>query len=143
MAMKNTFDQALSVYLVDDDLEDQQLFRDALSELNHPIDLCVMNNGVELMDKLFSDTRKPDIIFLDLHMPMMNGEECLQDIRDEQRFDDIPVLIYSNTSDADQLKRLFEMGANRYLRKPATFSELVSSLDGLLHSLVKKGMVKG
>ena len=138
--MTNTNQQALSVYLVDDDQDDQQLFQDALSELSHPIDLSVMNNGVELMDKLFSETRQPDIVFLDLHMPMMNGEECLQDIRDEERFDGIPVLIYSNTSDTDQLKRLFEMGANRFLRKPASFSELVSSLDGLLHTLVKKGM---
>jgi DNA-binding response OmpR family regulator len=71
---------------------------------------------------------------------MMDGEECLQDIRDEKKFNKIPVLIYSNSFDLERIERLFEMGANRYLQKPSTFSSLVASLEQIINSLAKNGL---
>jgi len=130
----------LTVFLVDDDEEDQQLFSDALTGISESVQLTILNNGVELMERLFSGTPLPDMIFLDLYMPMMNGEECLQDIREEKRFNTIPILIYSNAFDLDMIEQLFEMGANRYLQKPNSFSELESSLEKIINSLVKNGI---
>jgi CheY-like chemotaxis protein len=130
----------LEVFLVDDDADDQQLFSEALSKISRPINLTILNNGVELMEKLFSGTGLPNMIFLDLYMPMMDGEECLQDIRDEKKFNKIPVLIYSNSFDLERIERLFEMGANRYLQKPSTFSSLVASLEQIINSLANNGL---
>jgi CheY-like chemotaxis protein len=60
----------------------------------------------------------PDVIFLDLNMPLMIGEECLADIRSEHRFASIPIVIYSTYMDRLKVEYLFEKGADRYLQKP-------------------------
>jgi CheY-like chemotaxis protein len=133
-------EKTLLVYLVDDDPDDQHLFSEALSKISRPVNLTILNNGVELMDKLFTTDQLPDMVFLDLYMPMMDGEECLQDIREEKKFNKIPILIYSNSFDINRIGRLFEMGANRFLQKPVSFSSLVSLLDRIIRSLIKNGL---
>ncbi|MEP4881475.1 response regulator, partial [Maribacter dokdonensis] len=72
---------ALNIYIADDDLEDRSFFIEALDDLPLTTAVTQFNNGVDLMDKLFSDDNLPHVIFLDLYMPIMDGFECLMDIR--------------------------------------------------------------
>lgn len=132
--------QPLRIFLVEDDADDQQLFADALYEISEDIRLTVLNNGEELLKELRAVSELPDMIFLDLYMPVMNGESCLQMIREEQQWESIPVLLFSTTFDLRQVERLFDMGANRYLQKPVSFSDLVYSLEKTIESLTRNGL---
>ncbi|MGK2861628.1 MAG: response regulator [Chitinophagaceae bacterium] len=129
----------ISVLLVDDDREDQVLFAEAIAQLTMPIDLKILNNGIELMQLLHSDAPFPDMVFLDLQMPMMDGEECLTDIRQEKQFETIPILIYSTGYDVSRIDRLFALGANFFLQKPLSFNDLVSSLERYIVSALRNG----
>lgn len=140
--MKNSRDferNMHSVVLVDDDREDQAQFAEAISRLSKPVDLRIFDNGIDLMQFLFSGGSLPDMVFLDLHMPMMNGEECLADIRQESEFDKIPVLIYSSVYDWSRIERLFNMGANLFLQKPVSLNELVQSLESCISAVLRNG----
>jgi CheY-like chemotaxis protein len=129
----------ISVLLVDDDTEDQALFAEAIAQVTMPIDLKILNNGIDLMQFLYSDAPLPDVVFLDLHMPMMDGEECLTDIRQEKRFETIPVLIYSTSYDFSRIERLFTLGANFFLQKPLRFIDLVTSLQRCIIAALRNG----
>jgi CheY-like chemotaxis protein len=131
-----------NIFLADDDSEDRQLFTEALHELPFEINVATFDNGVTLMDELLNHEKKlPDLIFLDLNMPLMNGEECLADIRDEPKLAKIPIIIYSNYLDKEKVKLLYRKGADRYLKKPTQFAKLKSSLSYCIKSLesVKDG----
>ncbi len=129
----------ISVLLVDDDTEDQELFAEAITQLTMPIDLNILNNGIDLMQFLYSDAPLPDMVFLDLHMPMMDGEECLTDIRQEKQFETIPIMIYSTSYDVSRIERLFALGANFFLQKPLSFKDLVTSLERCIISALSNG----
>lgn len=122
------------IYLADDDSDDRAFFSDALNEI--PIDTSIeeFSNGVDLMAHLLNgDKTKPNAIFLDLKMPMMDGFECLSDIRDLNLFDDVPVIIYSTSFHEKDVERLKNMGATLYLKKPSSFNQLKTLLHKCLN----------
>ena len=131
-------EQAPYIFLVDDDQDDRELFTDALNELTIKSVVKTFNNGVDLMADLLDREKKlPDIIFLDLNMPLMNGEECLADIRREPELYAIPIVIYSTFFDKYKVTLLQENGADRYLQKPKSFNQLKCSIERSILSLDK------
>ena len=108
----------INIFLADDDEDDRELFMDALSEL--PIETSVkqFENGVDLMAELYSGNPKPDTIFLDLRMPLMDGFECLTDIRSIPELSEIQIIIYSTSFNQNEVDQLKEAGANLYIRNP-------------------------
>ena len=130
----------VSIFLVDDDKDDQEIFTEALKNINSSVDLTIFNSAKEIMKAMQLNDNMPDIIFLDLYMPVRDGEECLMDIRENPLFDNIPVVIYSTEYDIDRIERLFYLGANRYLRKPESFYSLIMSLDTLVQSLQRNSL---
>jgi len=123
----------LNVFLADDDSDDRTFFSDALREIPIQTKISEFNNGVDLMASLLAnDTQKPDVIFLDLKMPMMDGFECLADIRDLVKYADTPVIIYSTSYHPKEITRLNEMGASLYLQKPSSYNQLKTLLHKCL-----------
>ncbi|ADV50101.1 response regulator [Cellulophaga sp. E16_2] len=125
----------MRVYLADDDQDDRQFFSDALQELPINIELTTFQNGVDLMADLFSEAALPKAIFLDLKMPMMDGFECLADIKAEEKFRGIDVIIYSTSFNDWEVEKLQEMGANSYLQKPSSFNQLKTVLYQCLDTI--------
>ncbi|MDO6518722.1 response regulator [Zobellia uliginosa] len=125
----------LNLYLADDDNDDRELFVEALSEIDIPTTVTQFDNGVDLMDDLFSSKSLPDAIYLDLNMPLMNGFECLTDIRNFQRFDAIKVIVYSTSHREREVKQLQTDGANQYIQKPTSFDDLKIMLHKSLESM--------
>lgn len=124
------------IYLADDDSDDRGFFLDALSEIPIKTTIEQFSNGVDLMSFLFnSEHQKPDAIFLDLKMPMMDGFECLADIRDLEPFANVPVIIYSTSFHEKDVERLKKMGATLYLKKPSSFNQLKTLLHKCLSHL--------
>lgn len=105
------------VFLVDDDADDREFFSEALGEVGQKLRSTLFSNGADVLKVLFSGARLPDIIFLDLFMPVMDGESCLSEIRADSRFDGIRVVIFSTLMDTERIEELFNAGANRYLKK--------------------------
>tara|TARA_R110002012_G_scaffold320402_2_gene543935 strand:- start:44916 stop:45347 length:432 start_codon:yes stop_codon:yes gene_type:complete len=131
----------MKIYLADDDSEDRELFSDALTELPLEITLKTFQNGVELMADLFLDELLPEAIFLDLKMPMMDGFECLSDIKSEVKFQNIDVIIYSTLMNDWEVEKLQELGANSYLQKPTSFNQLKTILYTCLETIKKNKKV--
>lgn len=74
----------------------------------------------------------PDILFLDLNMPLKTGIECLMEIKLNERFKSLPVVICSTSYNPDVVNLLHASGANNYIRKPAEFLQLKKVINEAL-----------
>lgn len=88
----------LRYVLAEDDEDDVMFFRDAISELKLNVELEVAKDGSQLMEILHYQPF-PDVIFLDLNMPLRNGLECLEEIRHSEMLKKNPVVIYSTSTE--------------------------------------------
>lgn len=126
----------IKIVVTDDDLDDREFFAAAVENLNlrHPVEFC--KNGVELIDRLYDDKFDiPDIIFLDLNMPILSGFETLEQIRKNDKFRDIPVIaIYSTSATQDGINNTFNLGANAYIVKPTSFNDLKKLVKKVLET---------
>jgi CheY-like chemotaxis protein len=121
------------IILADDDADDCMFFREAVQEL--PVDATVVTiqNGVELIEKLADPSNEiPDILFLDLNMPRKSGFECLAEIKQLNRLEEMLIIIYSTSLDQPTAASLRNKGANYYIRKPELFSDLRSVIQKAL-----------
>lgn len=114
----------LNIYIADDDLDDLSFFKEALEDIPINTQVTHFDNGVDLMDKLFSDQTLPEVIFLDLYMPIMDGFECLMDIRNFKKFKNIYIIAYSSIYREREVNQLKQDGANQFLKKSSSFKEL-------------------
>ncbi|GAA0879662.1 response regulator [Algoriphagus jejuensis] len=123
-----------NIFLADDDADDRLFFEDALKELAIPTELTLSRNGLELMSNLETLTHHPPphVIFLDLNMPLKDGLQCLQEIRNTPKLKDIPVVIFSTTANVDTVNKTYEQGANYYICKPPSFALLVKAIERVL-----------
>lgn len=118
------------ITLADDDEDDRLFFTDAFSELKIDTKVNTFNDGVELMNYLNnSESILPNILFLDLNMPRKNGVECLLEIKENERFNDIAIAIYSTSSSEEHIEETFVNGANIYIKKPSDFNTLKKILS--------------
>lgn len=121
------------IFLADDDADDCSLFADALKEVSTETKLTTANDGKELMNKLdMSIPPPPDVIFLDLNMPLMNGFECLAEIRATQKYKGIPIVIFSTSCEKESVNRVYAQGADYYICKPDSFPELKNVISKVL-----------
>lgn len=119
----------MKIVLVDDDEDDRLFFSDALQEMTIATELTEFQNGKELLDYLSQeDTEHPQLIFLDLNMPVMDGFQCLREIRKNPELKDLVVAIYSTSSSEKDIEETFVNGANIYINKPNRFEELKKTI---------------
>ncbi len=115
----------LILLLADDDKDDCGFFKDALEELPVSAELTTVHNGEQLMHLLAERNGElPNLLFLDLNMPRKNGFECLSEIKLNEKYKNLPVVIFSTSFDQDVVNLLYKNGAHYYIRKPAKFSVL-------------------
>lgn len=123
----------LQILLADDDIDDCHLFKEALEALPQTTKLTVVHNGDELMNYLFENTeRLPHVLFLDINMPRKNGYECLLEIKTNETFKDLPVIMFSTAGALDKINIFFNSGADVYIRKPSSFAQLVQVIHHAL-----------
>jgi CheY-like chemotaxis protein len=121
--------QFKTCFLIDDDEDDQEIFTLALREADASIRCVTANDGVEALTRLTGDkTFIPDYIFLDLNMPLMNGKECLREIRKHTHLRDVPVIIFSTSSEPHEIEETRRLGANEFITKPPLISSLSRQL---------------
>ncbi len=124
---KSTNSARVLVILADDDKDDREFFEEVVSEINPTIQVQGVKDGLELMEVLNEkDKALPDILFLDLNMPGKNGKECLEEIKNNSRLKDIPVVIYSTSAMGKDIRETHSLGANLYVSKPNNFNTAIS-----------------
>lgn len=141
-ALKSVIDnldknQKLHILIADDDPDDQELLAEAISGLSDNIKVTLAHNGKELMRQLTEDSH-PDMIFLDLNMPAMNGFECLNKIKNHPDLKKLPVLIYSTSAHADQVEQTYRQGASFYIQKPCSFFDIKDVIRKILSHTVEE-----
>lgn len=113
------------VFLADDDSDDRELFETACSEVDSGILYRTFGDGKSLLDFLKqSDNELPDILFLDINMPKKNGFQCLKEVRNTDRLYDLCVIMYSTSNNSRDICKSYELGANGFVQKPNSFSDL-------------------
>jgi CheY-like chemotaxis protein len=116
------------IMLVDDDPEDREEFSDVYLAQFPGEQLYFAENGekaLELLDRLFKEDTQLCLVVLDLNMPILNGTETLRRIKSNDRYRDIPVVIYSTSVNDREREECFRLGALEYLVKPSSFSDSV------------------
>jgi CheY-like chemotaxis protein len=121
------------IILADDDEDDRQFFKDAFNEIKIKTVVHVVNDGAELMNHLTRENNQlPQLLFLDLNMPLKNGMECLKEIKSIDRLKDISIAIYSTSASEDDIEETFVKGANVYIKKPDDFVALKKILSKVI-----------
>jgi CheY-like chemotaxis protein len=114
----------VTVLLAEDDLDDQELIRDAFYELNPSIELHSFTTGKAFLSKLDSMNRTPDLVILDYNIPEMNGAEILQRIKGSSSYENMVKIVWSTSNSPLYKSSCMALGASAYFVKPSTLSGL-------------------
>lgn len=116
------------ILLVDDSSTVLLLHRMMLSE--HPYDLVFASDGQEAVEKAV--TERPDLIFMDVNMPKMNGYEACRVLRAEDRTRNTPIILVTTRGEPQHVQAGFESGCTEYITKPFSSLELMAKLNSYL-----------
>lgn len=118
--------------LADDDNDDAELFGEALAGINPPVAFHRVEHGHAVFEFLStSGNEKPDIIFLDLNMPEMSGWQCLAKLKNDVYLKEIPVVMYTTSSNSRDKEIAIELGAHGFLTKPTDYKVLKKTLESI------------
>ncbi|HEY6801989.1 MAG TPA: response regulator [Pyrinomonadaceae bacterium] len=127
------------ILVVEDNPRDEALTLRALKKSNVVNDVVVVRDGVEALDYLFGtgayegrDTSiLPQMVLLDLKLPKVDGLEVLRRLREEARTRRLPVIIFTSSSEEEDMVKSYNLGANSYVRKPVEFDQFLEATKQL------------
>jgi CheY-like chemotaxis protein len=113
-----------TILIIDDDIDDQEILITAIQELDAAMICCTALNGKDALDKLMSKEVIPKLIFLDLNMPAMNGFQFLEHVRCSDELSQIPIVVFSTSSNPADVQQTKKLGAIDFFTKPTSFLKL-------------------
>lgn len=115
----------INILLAEDDQDDRDLFLEILEESGVSSLLTTVTDGKMLTDYLagIADPPPPDVIFLDINMPFKDGKTCLKEIRQNKRFNGVPIIMFTTSSHRKDIEDSYQHGANRYILKSDFFQQ--------------------
>lgn len=122
----------IKILLADDDKEDQLILSDAFQQIGITDAVHFEDNGegaLQHLEQSFLENTLPQLIILDLNMPRMNGTQTLRILKEDTRFNHIPIIIYSTSLNNIERDECIRLGAHSYIIKPLTFSEYIKSAE--------------
>lgn len=137
--------QPANVLLIEDNEDDIELTMESLRDSKVRMDISVVRDGLSALKYLrkegdFVDRIRPDLILLDLNLPLMDGREVLKEIRNDPKITEIPVVILTTSEDEGDILKAYTLHANCYITKPVDFvrfTEIVRQIEGFWLQLVK------
>lgn len=126
-----------NILLAEDDPDDQYLFTEALDNLDIRERPVLLGNGQEVLNYLRQAIVLPDLIFLDINMPIKDGLTALSEIRAMAELKDLPVIVFSTTASPTSVETAWKLGATRYATKPSGFEPLVLLLKTIFSQIVE------
>lgn len=124
------------IIIVDDDLDDHYLIKDAFKQLNYPVEIIAAYNGLELLEYFDAHAKQGtrefiDFIVMDINMPTMNGITALNRIKQDEYLKIIPVFMLSTTREDSAYKECMRLGALDFYTKPNNSSDLKKILTDM------------
>lgn len=121
----------VEVLLVEDNPGDIRLTQEAFKDGRVLVNLTVASDGVEAMEVLnrkgaYANSRRPDLILLDLNLPKKNGREVLVEIKADEYLKRIPVIIMTTSKAEQDIHRAYNLNANCYITKPVELDEFLN-----------------
>ena len=113
----------MTILYVDDDPDDRQFFQEAVKSLDTRTVCVTAQDGLDALSYL-SIHQLPDIVFLDLNMPLMDGKTCLCEIRGNKATGHLPVIIFTTSSNDRDRMDCEHLGATDFLLKPVSFRHM-------------------
>jgi CheY-like chemotaxis protein len=126
--------EASVILNIDDDPEDLEIFYKAVKTVN-PLTRCLLARNAKEALHILRDTIIPDYIFLDIHMPLMDGKTVLAELRKNKKLEAVPVVMFSTKINPNETEEYAALGANEFLNKHNDFGSLCSSIDSLLKQI--------
>ncbi|OLZ41791.1 two-component system response regulator [Natrinema saccharevitans] len=141
----HTQSEPARILLVEDNPGDVRLTKEAFEQGRIENDLSVVSNGAEALDYLsrrgeYADAPRPDLILLDLNLPGKDGEDVLEDLKDDPKLRSIPVIVLTSSRAEEDIAQSYELHANAYLTKPVDpdeFIETVRAFEKFWFSVVR------
>jgi CheY-like chemotaxis protein len=124
----------LKILLVEDNPDDVKITQRTLKKGNLKDELFVVRDGEEALDFLnqraaHAEAPKPDLIFLDLNLPKINGLDVLAQIKQSDQLRRIPVIVLTVSKREEDRIRAYDSGASSYIQKPASSSEFIRAIN--------------
>ncbi len=121
------------IMIVDDDEDDLEFFCEAVMEIDASCAYVTATNGEEALQKLRQGkTKLPDLIFLDLNMPRMDGKTCLRELKKDRELKNIPVIISTTSSHHKDRQETLRLGAVHFMTKSSTFDQIKEGIEKAL-----------
>jgi CheY-like chemotaxis protein len=124
-----------NILVADDDKEDYQFLLEGLLRISPEFFVRRAANGLEFLGYLKS-FEKPDVIFLDLNMPVRNGIESLKAMKAIPEFQHIPVIVYSTSNFVRDINASYQYGAHYFIEKPTSIGSVVNVLTEVFNRLL-------
>src|SRR6185436_4785183 len=121
------------IFLAEDDPDDLLIFKEVLLEMDEEIIFEYAVNGQEALESLKSKSVLPDILFLDLNMPCMNGFEFMYTLKNDVLLSGIPIVIFTGSNNPEDAEKTHQLGANVFLSKPADIALLRDKLQRIIN----------
>jgi CheY-like chemotaxis protein len=120
---------AIKILLIDDDYDDRAFFCEALDEAAPDIRCYTSADAREALRQLDNkEIEMPDLLFLDINMRGMSGWQCLSILKEHGAYTHIPVIMYSTSSNTEDIEKAYRLGALCFFTKPYSFKDLRKSL---------------
>src|SRR5579863_1129472 len=143
--MNNTF----NILMADDDIEDIQLTKEILGDIESTINFQSVRDGESLINLLNTQkdsskkTTLPHLILLDLNMPVMDGREALKEIKNNDSLRKIPVAIFTTSQSRNDIEKAYTLGANCYVIKPSAYVDWENTLKMISQFWMKYAQIPG
>jgi len=122
----------LDILLIEDDIDDVDLLKEALDDNNVHYEMEVIMEGDKVYNYLKESEKLPGIIVMDLNLPKTDGKEILQEIKSNSPFVDIPIIVLTTSSSKDDIDYCNKMGISKFITKPATIDGWNSTIGSIL-----------
>lgn len=123
------------ILYVDDDEDDREFLKDAIKKTDPEVEVALANNGLEALDYLSarndSKAQLPCLIVLDINMPFLNGKETFEKIKEDQRLQQVPVIVFSS-SEKPADKQMFNALGVEFFTKPTS----ISYMNQIVHHMI-------
>lgn len=117
--------EGIKILVVDDDKEDHMILNEYFLESGIDKNVMFVENGLKALEFLEAaeDNHLPKLVVLDLNMPVLNGSQTLLQLKQNSRYKNIPVIIYSTSESENEKRKCLSFGAIDYMVKPVTMEE--------------------
>jgi CheY-like chemotaxis protein len=121
-----------TVMIVDDDIDDIDIFIDAVRRVDSSLCCVSAQNGIDAINLLNHGEVHPDFIFVDLNMPKLNGKQFIASLKQSHAFDDSRIIVYSTSKNERDEAEVLRLGADEFITKPISLDTLCADIARII-----------